>query len=250
MEGRRAAGGQAGAGGGEAGPALTDARRGGDGHAVVVSAGAHGGLQAVEVAFLVRAREAHEGVGCGRRDRMQGAPQGTAGGGAGGGTPGVGRGLRVAQNGSLGGSLEGPLGTAGEGSRRGTEAGGPHLAPPPAGPPAARAGRPSSRLGQAPLHVSHDQNTPASETRLEGGLGSQRHKEPGNPACGGVGCSFWKWGKNVGSSRSPCPHSVRTLLAEAPPPSLCRAELKGGGGWWAQVLLRWRVSPWGLPCAL
>lgn len=54
------------------GPALTDASSGRYGHTVVVRVGADGGFQAVEIAILIRAREADQGVGCGRRGRAVG----------------------------------------------------------------------------------------------------------------------------------------------------------------------------------
>lgn len=53
-------------------PALTDAGGGGYGHAVVVGVRADSRLQAVEVAVLIRAREAHQGVGCRRRGHTAG----------------------------------------------------------------------------------------------------------------------------------------------------------------------------------
>lgn len=57
------------------GPALTNASGGRYGHAVVVRVGADGGLQAVEIAVLIRAREAHQGVGCERRGHAVGDVQ-------------------------------------------------------------------------------------------------------------------------------------------------------------------------------
>lgn len=49
---------------------LTDARRGGHSHTVVVRGGADGGLQTVEVAVLIDAGEAHQRVGCRRGDTL------------------------------------------------------------------------------------------------------------------------------------------------------------------------------------
>lgn len=57
------------------GPALTNASGGRYGHAVVVRVGADGGLQAVEIAVLIRAREAHQRVGCERRGHAVGDVQ-------------------------------------------------------------------------------------------------------------------------------------------------------------------------------
>lgn len=51
---------------------VPDASSGRYGHTVVVRVGADGGFQAVEIAILIRAREADQGVGCGRRGRAVG----------------------------------------------------------------------------------------------------------------------------------------------------------------------------------
>lgn len=64
-----------GAGGRSPGEAvLTDASGRGHGHTVVVGVGADGRLQAVEVAVLIRAREAHQAVGCRTRGHLSQSP--------------------------------------------------------------------------------------------------------------------------------------------------------------------------------
>lgn len=70
--GRAGPGGAGGHSLGEAG--LTDAGRSGHGHTVVVGVRADGRLQAVEVAVLIRAREAHQAVGCRTRGHLSQGP--------------------------------------------------------------------------------------------------------------------------------------------------------------------------------
>lgn len=60
--------------------ALTEAGRGGHRDAVVVRVRAHGRLQAVEVTVLIRAREAHQGAGCGGREARHVTPVSGPGG--------------------------------------------------------------------------------------------------------------------------------------------------------------------------